>query len=278
MPVGTAENGMETVTLTSSGKSKCVIYLFGAHVTSWTDSAGTELIYTSSTAVYNAAKAIRGGIPVCFPQFGPHGPLKQHGFARTSTWALDAESTDTSATFVLADSENTRASAWPHKFELRLTVTLSACGNLLDIGTSVKNLGTDEFSFTLALHSYFHCPAESVVLSDYDGLTYMDNTAANAEVKQVGDVRFGKEVDRVYKSTPDALSLSSEHSNLQLEKTNLPEAVVWNPYVEKTAALSDMPDDDWKRFICIEPARIVQPAIVAPGDTWTASLKLTSKL
>jgi len=270
---------METVTLTSGGSSKCVIYLFGAHVTSWVDSAGTELIYTSPSAIYNGHKAIRGGIPVCFPQFGPHGPLKQHGFARTSTWALDLDSdhTDTSATFVLSDTANTRASAWPHNFELRLSVSLSPCGNILDIITSVKNLGATHFSFTLALHSYLRCPAESVVLRDYSALKYLDNTAGNAEVTQDGDVTFGKEVDRVYKSTSDVLELSSAHSSLQLLKSNLPEAVVWNPYIEKTAALSDMPDDDWKNFICIEPARIIEPAQVAPGDSWSASLKLTSK-
>lgn len=273
---------METVVLKGPGQSEVVIYYFGAHVTSWKNAAGRQMIYTSPTALYDGSKAIRGGIPVCFPQFAKNGPLKQHGFARNMTWSPDPSfNTDGKnvAQFVLTDTEATRASQWPHMFQLALRVELSLDGNSLTVTMNVKNANTNDqaFTFTTALHSYFTCEAESVILSDYDGVSYMDNTdpeQPEAHKIQTGNITFGKEVDRVFLNTKNTLSIPQ--AGLTLEKENFPEAVVWNPCIEKAAALSDMPDDDWKNFICIEPARVVEPAVVKPGDEWTGTLKLIS--
>lgn len=277
MEVGQGENGMEIVTLRAAGESKAVIYSFGAHVTSWCDSAGFEKIYTSPTAIYNGIKAVRGGIPVCFPQFGKYGDLKQHGFARNMTWSIDTAYSGTgpsSARFVLNDTEETRASAWPHAFELSLIVSLAPDGNKLTLDLAVENKQSTAFTFTIALHSYFSCESETVKLSDYDSVKYIDAIDEGKEKVQSGDISFGKEVDRVYMKTPDELNI--EQSCLKIMKSNYPEAVVWNPYIEKTAALKDMPDDGYKNFICIEPARVMEPAQVAPGEKWTSSLVLSS--
>ena len=272
---------MNYETLKGAGQSCVIIHHFGAHVTSWKDAAGNEKIYTSPIAIFDGSKAIRGGIPICFPQFGKHGPLRQHGFARNMTWTLDKSFSSTgdaaAVRFILRDDESTRASAWSHSFETSLVITLAADGNSIQLDMSVKNLNEDgkPFSFTTAMHSYFTCDSRLTELSDYDGGQYQDSIDPEEPGKlkvQEGNIVFGKEVDRVYLSTSNTLLLPG----LKIEKFNLPDAVVWNPHVEKAAALKDMADDGWKYFICIEPARIVEPATVDTGETWSCSLKLSS--
>lgn len=281
MEVTTGAGGLEMVRLRAAGSSSVDVYSFGAHVTSWRNAAGRENIYTSPTAIFNAKKAIRGGIPICFPQFGKHGPLQQHGFARNSLWSLatPGPSDSPTVTFVLTDSESTRASEWPARFEARLTVTLSADGNELSLEMTVRNDNTDAqaITFTTALHSYFTCDTEKVALAEFSGGRYHDSIdpeEPGKEKTQDGKIVFGIEVDRVYVNAPDLLSIPQV--GLSIRKSNMPEAVVWNPHIAKAAALADMPDDDWKSFICIEPARIVEPAVVAAGDTWKCSLVLST--
>lgn len=268
--------------LKSAGKSAVKVHHHGAHVTSWTNSAGCEMIYTSPSAIYDGKKAIRGGIPICFPQFGKHGPLHQHGFARNTLWTRDttfAKPADGDGVrFILKDSESTRTSKWPHRFLAAYTISLSATGDSLCVSLEITNNNDEEsFTFTTALHSYFICDATATTLAGFDGLSYADNIGSDGpgNVKlQSGSISFGKEVDRVYRSTPDDLSISNV--GLTLHKVNLPDAVVWNPYMEKAAALSDMPDDDWEKFICIEPARVYEPAVLGPGETWVCKLTMKS--
>lgn len=272
---------MKCETLKAAGESCVVIHHFGAHVTSWKDAAGHEKIYTSPAAIFDGSKAIRGGIPIIFPQFAKRGPLRQHGFARNTMWTLDKSFTshgkDSAVRFLLTDSESTRASAWGHMFEAALIITLTADGNSLEMDMSVTNKNTDgqKFSFTMALHSYYTCDALRTVLSEYNGLQYEDNADPDFPAKlrvQEGKIMFGKEVDRAYLNTVNDLWIPG----LKIKKLNLPDAVVWNPFIQKAAALKDMPDDGWKYFICIEPARIARPATVEPNKTWSCALRLTS--
>ncbi|CAN8073366.1 unnamed protein product [Agarophyton chilense] len=270
---------METKTLTAAGDSSVTVYHFGAHVTSWKNAAGREMLYTSPTAILNGTKAIRGGIPICFPQFGKKGPLRQHGFARNSFWTHDESFSPSdgspSLRFTLSDTEETRNSDWGHAFEVAVVISLSPDGNSLFLKMEVTNNNLyAPFSFTTALHSYFCCESQDTVLTGYSGLTYEDNLESGKTNVQDGDIHFGKEVDRVYLGTKDELSMPT--ANLIIIKQNMPDAVVWNPYVEKTTALSDMPDDDWRKFICIEPGRIADPAIVAAKETWTGAVTFRS--
>ena len=267
---------MPVCNLKGPGESCVDIHHFGAHVTCWKTASGRDIIYTSPTAILDGSKAIRGGVPICFPQFAKRGPLPQHGFARNTTWTRDSTFTSPdgiAAKFILSDSEATRASQWPYKFHAAYIVTLSSDGNSLIMEMHVTNNDTTPFTFTTALHSYYICQSESVTLTQFDSLAYDDTCDPEEPGKrkvQSGDITFGKEVDRVYFETSDELSLPG----LTIKKINLPDAVVWNPYIEKAAALKDMPDDDWRKFICIEPARVGEPAIVQPGDTWKCSLSL----
>lgn len=270
---------MTTETLNAAGESSVVIHHHGAHITSWTNSKGRSLIYTSPTAIYNGQKAIRGGVPICFPQFGKNGPLSQHGFARNMPWALHSISDDkTTAVFTLQSTEYTISSDWPYAFHVAYTVTLSTDGDSLTIQMDVTNKEDSRpFSFTTALHSYFACDARNTIVPDLDQVQYSDSLEKDeTKIKkiQIGDIHFPAEVDRVYLDTQGVITIPS--TGLTIKKDNLPEAVVWNPYIEKAAGMGDLPDDAWKHFICIEPARIIEPAVVQPGQVWTCKVELSS--
>lgn len=273
---------MSVETLKSAGSSCVVIHHHGAHITSWKDSAGREMIYTSPTAIYNEEKAIRGGIPICFPQFGPNGPLQQHGFARNKPWTVDDNFTTTTTTcrkairFILRNDVTTESSAWPFSFSVSYTVTLADDGNSLTLDMVVINTDDQPFTFTTALHSYFTCQASTTTLPDFNNVHYKDSIdpTTTTHKLQSGLISFGEEVDRVYFDTPNTITIPS--ASLTINKTNFPEAVVWNPYIEKAAAMGDLPDNAWQDFICIEPARIAEPAVVQPNQNWTAQCVLTS--
>lgn len=272
---------MSTETLKGEGKSSVEIYHHGAHITSWKDSSGCEKIYTSPDAVLDGSKAIRGGIPICFPQFGKKGDLSQHGFARNLPWKVDhnfeVPSGSTAIRFILEHTEETLASAWPFRFHVTYTITLSDGGDVLTIEMDVVNKDSCSFPFTMALHSYFVCDPESTSLPDFNNVEFVDSNDHSAEgpKKQNGPVKFDGEIDRIYIGTQDLLTIPSV--GLKLRKTNLPEAVVWNPHVEKSAAMSDLPDDGWKHFICVEPARVIEPVNLEPEKVWSCKLQLVSE-
>src|SRR6476661_4683713 len=128
--------------------------LQGAQLVSWVLPTGEECLYVSERSAYEAGRAIRGGIPVCFPQFADRGPLAQHGFARTLPWSHVADAQDEAhgrARFVLEGTPRTR-SLWPHDFRAELIATIG--GSRLDVRLRVSNTGPDAFTFTAALHTY----------------------------------------------------------------------------------------------------------------------------
>lgn len=268
-------------TLHGPGKSSVTVHHHGAHITSWTDHVGREMIYTSPLAVYNGEKAIRGGVPICFPQFGKRGPLPQHGFARNMPWAVGPRTSGTCLHFVLHSTERTMASQWPYKFRVDYTVVLESDGNKLVITMDVTNLEDDRpFTFTTALHSYFTVDhAAKASIPQLDTIEYIDaiDPSTTAHKVQNGPTNFPGEVDRVYIDTPQSLSLMVGNKEaITVTKHNLPEAVVWNPYVERARAMADLPDDAWMDFVCIEPGRIEQPATVDPGQVWSCKCELSS--
>jgi len=182
------------------GQATCDVYLNGATVASW-KVAGQELLFVSPKNDFTVGKAIRGGIPVVFPQFGP-GPLPQHGFARNKIWShkettVIKTSGDITSIFTLSDDEKTLA-VWPYHFELILTVVLKSTS--LSQQLTIINKDEKEFSFTTLLHTYFTVDhIDKVKISGLQGLTYIDKTQ-NAEHIVEGDkeVTFPGEVDRVY--------------------------------------------------------------------------------
>ena len=264
-----------TMTHSPSGAS-CEVVLAGAHVTSWKSADGVERLFLSSASKFGAGAAIRGGIPVCWPQFSGRGALPKHGFVRTSSeWEIAEMASDEQSTrlvLCLKASEATRA-MWPHDFELRYAITLT--GTALTTAMALTNTGAEALTFTGALHTYFAVPDVTAVrIVGLGGLQYEDNAAggtvcseASAEVAIVG------EVDRVYLEAPEEVALRVPgHAPLTLRKTAaFRDLVVWNLGAAKAPSMSDLGEGEWQRYVCLEAGAVGVPVSVAPGAAWEGS-------
>eukprot|EP00271_Cylindrocystis_brebissonii_P011722 TRINITY_DN29644_c0_g1_i1.p1 TRINITY_DN29644_c0_g1~~TRINITY_DN29644_c0_g1_i1.p1 ORF type:complete len:311 (-),score=58.95 TRINITY_DN29644_c0_g1_i1:356-1288(-) len=272
--------GLEKVILKEPHGHSAEVHLHGGHVTSWKSEKNEEHLFMSSKAVFKPPKAIRGGIPICFPQFGPLGPLDQHGFARNRSWTVDPQSTNeapqTVDLLLLPTEEDKRL--WPHSFELRMRVTIGSNGALIS-EVSVSNVDTKPFSFTFALHTYLSVSDISEVrIEGLETLDYLDNMADRKRVTDQGDaISFDAEFDRIYLGTPPskiAIVDHSKHKTIVLVKEGLPDAVVWNPWKEKAKSMSDFGDEDFKRMVCVEAAAVENPITLKPGEEWRARQEL----
>ncbi|MBC7702255.1 D-hexose-6-phosphate mutarotase [Aquabacterium sp.] len=271
-------HGQPAILIQAPDGAQATVLLHGAHVVSWVPAGSTEQLYLSPKADYSAGKAIRGGIPVIFPQFEQKGPdrsLPRHGFVRNRAWQLESQRQGTEhaqATFQLADSDETRA-LWPHGFELELTVSVS--GAQLDLELYVNNSGNTVWPFSAALHTYLAvADLTRVRLHGLEGHPYIDNLLNSEAVEDHPEKSFSGEFDRIYEKA-SSLLLTEGKRRLQIQSDNLPDAVVWNPGPDQCAALSDMPVDDWQHMLCVEAARVLQPKTLAPGEEWTGRQCLT---
>jgi glucose-6-phosphate 1-epimerase len=256
----------DSITLTHSSGATARVMHHGAHVVSWIDSSGRERLYLSSKAHYGPGDAIRGGIPVVFPQFAT-GPLPKHGFLRTRRWSLVTHVGST-ATFRISDDDQTRA-LWPHSFLAELTVELS---ETLVVSLAIRNVGDSSFSFTAALHNYFAVSdVRSAAVHGLRDLTYIDKVAGGRQcVETASELQIAGETDRIYMSGPRQLSISPAvaTSSTVIGADGFGDWVVWNPWLELTATLSDMQPNDYLNMLCVEAARITDPMVLDPGATW----------
>jgi len=235
-----------------------------------------EILFLSEKSSFQTGKAIRGGIPVIWPQFGP-GNIQTHGFARNSLWEVASTKNDNQGVELelkLGDTEETRK-IWPHHFAARLKICLSS---KLEITFHVLNTGEKEFSFQFALHSYFSVSdIRKVSVSGLNDLDFIDKTKNGVKDKENRQhVTIEKETDRVYldlKEDPILLD-SASGRQLRLEKGGFRDAVVWNPWIEKARALTDLGESAYPKFICIEIGVIGKPEVVQPGGSWSATHSL----
>ncbi|HOI52868.1 MAG TPA: D-hexose-6-phosphate mutarotase, partial [Azonexus sp.] len=242
----------------------------GGQVLSWTTPDGRERLYLSERAVFDGSAAIRGGVPVCFPQFAERGDLPKHGFVRTREWEVSARrSGDDYALVTLetADDEATRA-LWPHRFRLELTLMIEA--DRIDLELCVSNTGELPFEFTAALHTYLRVvQVEDVAIEGLYGHDYRDAANGNKVVRDSGtELLIERETDRVYRHVRRPQMLRAGNLSLGIQQQGFPDTVVWNPWVEKCAALPDMADDDWRHMLCIEAAAADVVQELGAGDEW----------
>jgi glucose-6-phosphate 1-epimerase len=262
-------HGQPAVALQSSDGARATILLHGGHLVSWIPAGGQEQLYVSPTSRYGEGQAVRGGVPVIFPQFAMRGTLPRHGLLRTRAWELaDTTSHGVHAQAVLrfvADAA-TRA-LWPHEFEAELTVSI--VGQQLDIEFAVTNTGDADFEFSAALHSYLRTSdVLKTQLEGLQGVKYEDNTTGQWQ-QQWGDVtQVVGEVDRLYHDAPGPLTLREMGRRLSIVHSDFTDVVVWNPGPAKAAQLDDMPADDWQKMLCVEAARVIDPVTLSPGEDW----------
>jgi len=241
--------------LSAPDGAQATITLYGAHVISWRGADGRERMFCSAESALDGSRAIRGGVPVIFPQFAERGAGMRHGFARVSNWHVQDSGVEHGwafAEFALeaADLAPAHAAAWGHGFALRLRVAIRA--NEMTMRLQVRNVGADAFPFAAALHTYFL--VGDIATVRIDGV-------AREEL-----VIRGK-FDQVYEQVASPLALVDGGIVLTLRQQGFTDAVVWNPGAEDAAALADMADEEYRRFVCIEPALLDGP-VLQPGQSW----------
>lgn len=256
---------------------RAVVALHGAHVLSWTTADGVERLYLSPDALFDSRSAIRGGVPICWPQFNARGPLPKHGFARTLPWTAAPETSDApgdTLALVLQDSAATRA-LWPHHFSLRLTVALAP--QQLRVTLDVANRGDSPLDFTTALHSYLRVDDIAAVrLHGLQGAARWDAVRDVRHAETAAALLFDSEFDSVYATPPAPLRLVQPAGTLQIaQSASCSETVVWNPGAALAAQLADLPDDGYRHMLCVEAARIDAAVSLAPGAQWQAWQQLT---
>ena len=249
---------------------------FGAQVLSWT-ARRQERMFLSERAVLDGSAAIRGGVPVCFPQFNARGPLPKHGLARRTTWQwLGAEVQGDALTARWRwDAAAPLHTDFPHG--LRAEVAVTVAPDSLRIALSATNTGSTALAFTGALHTYLAVQgADIAALQGLDGAAFWDAAKSFVPAVQNGAVVLGEEVDRVYARAAQPLQLRDAAGTLQISQdATWPETVVWNPGPALCVTLPDMQVADWMRMLCIEAAAINQPVALHPGQQWQGAQTLT---
>ncbi|MEO8754175.1 MAG: D-hexose-6-phosphate mutarotase [Casimicrobiaceae bacterium] len=273
--------GLPKVAVTAADGARIEVYLHGAHVTSWIPAGEqTDRLFVSASSLFAPGVAIRGGVPVCFPQFADLGPLPMHGFARVSAWALIESGRNTGGAahvrLRLADSVATRA-LWPYPFAIELDVT--ALGPTLALAFAVTNTGSAAFTFTTALHTYLRiADVHATSIRGLQGAHYRDKVLQQDDmVEGAAELDFDREIDRVYRCAPDPVELREPARTLAIHATGYPDTVTWNPGAQKGATIPDMEPGGYARMVCVEAAVASRAITLAPQAAWEGSQTLTAK-
>ena len=263
--------GLGRVTITSS-EAKGEIYLHGAQVTSWCPRTHEEVLFVSSKARWQDGQAIRGGIPICFPWFGPKADdsnAPAHGFARIRTWQLESivEKDAGVVVTVFTQSDEFTRRWWPAEFHL---VHRATFGSDLRLELICRNTGNSPLRFEEALHTYNRIKdIANVELQGLKGAQYLDTIDSNRQKTQVGNVTFASRTDNAFVDTPTAVTLTDPglRRRIRLEKTNSHSTVVWNPWSDTAAKMQDLGEGEWRHFLCVEGCNIMDSAVtLGPGE------------
>ena len=263
-------HGIEAWRLSGPDGSTAVVASLGGQVLSWQTADGRERLFLSEKAVFDGSQAIRGGVPVCFPQFAAQGELPRHGLLRTRRWRLEAQRAGDDyalLTLKIDDDAQTRA-LWPHAFAVELTVMLEA--GRLDLELGVTNTGDAPLAFTGALHTYLRLvQVEDAVLEGLYGHDYRDAARGGEIRRETGtELQVEDETDRVYFGVERPLHLKAGNHSLGIQGRGFRDVVVWNPWVEQCARLADMPPDGWRHMLCVEAAAVREPVQLGAGEEW----------
>jgi glucose-6-phosphate 1-epimerase len=251
------------------------ISLYGAHVLNYVPARGRDLLWNTDKCIFEVGKPIRGGVPVCWPWFGPHATepsYPAHGFARLSIWqVLSSSTTDKGETRLklgMTDSPETKK-LWPYSFSNTITVTV---GEAMTIELATSNTGKDQFTYTDALHSYFMVGEISqITIEGLKGSSFYDGTDKNTlKVQEENLLKIQKEENRRHINTSSDCIINDPvlQRKIRVSKTGSNTTVVWNPWIETAKTFIDMGDEHYKTMVCIEAANAVNDIItLLPGQT-----------
>jgi glucose-6-phosphate 1-epimerase len=263
------------------------IYLQGAHLTHWQPAGQQPVLFLSERSAFTPGKAIRGGVPICFPWFGARSdglPGPSHGFARIQPWQLafaallpdTGEGDRLQLTFVLGPTDLSRSVGFDH-FRIAYEVML---GSTLSSKLTVANLGTDPFHFEEALHAYYHvADVRKTRLGGLESARYLDKRDAGKEKSAPAvPLTLTEFSDRVFfaNSAPLTIDDPGNGRRIHIEKQHSATTVVWNPWPEGSASLADLGPEDWPHFLCVEAANTATEAItLAPGEAHFMTTMIT---
>lgn len=254
----------------SNKVSEAKIALQGAHIFHFQTKGKKPLLWLSESAYFEHGRAIRGGIPICWPWFGPHPTdscLPNHGFVRTALWehikTEEISQNETVVTLVLRSSPQS-LKLWPHLFELTLEISISS---ELKLTLITKNIDLKAFNITQALHTYLSIDdINETYIDGLDNKAYYNKVNDSYNNIQVGRLYFVGETDRIYQAIDSAVSIHEDDKLLQVKTEGSQTVVIWNPAEELAAKMPDL--SDHKTMLCIESANALDEAlIIQPNDT-----------
>ena len=264
----------------------------GAQLLSYTPHCQPAIVWLSGTAEFKSGQGLRGGVPVCWPWFGGldfnPAPVQAaysgeqapaHGLVRTLDWQLDkvTESAEQTSLHLSFDA-SAGLPNWSHSARLELVMTF---GERLTLTLTTHNLGDQPLPISQALHTYFAVSdCRNVLIDGLQGARCIDTLKDWQERPEQDVVRFAGEVDRIYLDVDNPLVIRDPNwqRDIHVHASNSRSAVVWNPWIDKTTRLSQMPKDAWQDMLCIETARVMDDMLIVPaGGSDTMSVSIWSQ-
>ncbi|BBL34700.1 putative glucose-6-phosphate 1-epimerase [Nitrosomonas stercoris] len=262
-------------------QAKALISVYGGQVLAFQPAhAQQQLLFVSQQAYYQPGKAIKGGVPICWPWFGPDLEGKgrpAHGFMRNRMWEVisTALTPEGAVQIVLGatDTAETRA-IWSRAFALQLEITIA---DTLNLELTTRNTGTQPCTITQAFHPYFQVgDIRQTSVTGLENTRYIDKVSDNMEREQLGAVTIDAEVDRIYQAVGSSDLVIHDQAwqrRIRITSKGNRTAVVWNPWAKRSAAMSDLGDEDYLRFICVETTNAATDRAHIPPNS---EVKLTA--
>lgn len=260
----------------ANDSAKAVISVYGGQVLSFQPVTEPEdLMFLSEQAYYQEGKAIKGGVPICWPWFGPDpdgAGRPAHGFVRNRFWNILATSSthdgETKVVLGLIDTEETRR-IWPYSFELQLAISV---GKTLKLELMTSNTGAQAFSITQAFHTYFTVgDINQVKVLGLENKSYLDKVEGGVQKQQQGTLQIAAEVDRIYTNVSEDLVIDDAQLNrrILIASQGSKTAVIWNPWSEISAKMADLENEAYKSFVCVETTNAADDIVtIEPGKSF----------
>jgi glucose-6-phosphate 1-epimerase len=267
-----------------AGMADAQVFFHGAHPARWQPAgAPAPVLWLSPDSHFRNDKAIRGGVPICFPWFGPHPSERDapaHGFARLRDWVLveASESGDGSVHLALAlDLTQRDSPLWPHACRVTFRIGIGAT---LQMVLDVENRDNVPFTFEEALHTYYAvADIETASITGLEDIDYLDKVEGFARTRQGREpIRFTGETDRVYVETTSTCRIIDPDwsRTIVVRKSGSRSTVVWNPGAERARSFPDFGADEWRRMVCVETANVRDAAVrLDPGATHSMSVDIS---
>lgn len=272
--VGFYEEDELVFVMVSNKYADATICLYGAHILSYNPVRNMEVLWMSPESSFETGKAIRGGIPVCFPWFGMHesnDSLPQHGFARIMDWKLIKTKTlaegENQIIMQLCSSDETKK-YWASDFCAEMIFTI---GTKLEVTLKVTNPSTETIEYTSALHSYFSLSAiQNITIEGFENTRYQNQLDGGDYIQETPLLAIDKAVTNHYYNTESDNVINDPVFNrrIRIEKSGSKNSTVWNPWDETCSKMSDIPDDGYESFVCVETVNKIDNSIkLAPGES-----------